>query len=54
MEYYRQAKDHGLPAELVKDAGKTVVQAGTITCLGIGRSKRNDVNRITGHLKLVK
>ena len=54
MEYYRQAKDHGLPAELVKDAGKTVVQAGAITCLGIGPSKRNDIDRITGHLKLVK
>jgi peptidyl-tRNA hydrolase len=42
-----------LPSMLVRDAGRTVVEAGTATCLGIGPAPAADVDRITGALPLV-
>jgi peptidyl-tRNA hydrolase, PTH2 family len=43
----------GLPALLVEDAGRTVVPEGTITCLGIGPANDEDIDRLTGDLKLL-
>jgi len=43
----------GLPALLVEDAGRTVVPEGTITCLGIGPADDEDIDRLTGELKLL-
>lgn len=43
-----------LPVGLIADAGHTVVEAGTLTCLGIGPAKDEAINAVTGHLKLVK
>ncbi len=42
-----------LPSMLVRDAGKTVVQAGTATCLGIGPAPAREIDPITGALALV-
>lgn len=53
LSIYKLADDSGLPTQLIKDAGKTVVSAGTITCVGIGPAQENDVNKITGNLKLI-
>jgi len=47
------ALQSGLPALLVEDAGRTVVPAGTITCLGIGPAEDEDIDRLTGDLKLL-
>ena len=53
VELYQKAVDANLPAYLIKDAGKTVVEAGTITCMGIGPESEDNINKITGHLKLL-
>ena len=36
LELEAAAEDAGLPSALIRDAGHTVVAAGTVTCLGLG------------------
>lgn len=48
-----QAEDRGMPACLIEDAGKTVVPEGTITCLGLGPAPENELDTLTGELKLL-
>jgi peptidyl-tRNA hydrolase len=48
------AQRRGIPACLITDAGKTVVPAGTITCLGLGPALENELDELTGELKLVR
>ena len=50
----QRAEAAGLPAMLVRDAGRTVVQAGTATCVGIGPAPGEDIDPITGALPLVR
>jgi PTH2 family peptidyl-tRNA hydrolase len=42
-----------LPEFLVEDAGRTVVAAGTVTCLGIGPASDTAVSASTGALRLL-
>ena len=53
-ELHQLAQDAGLPTQLIKDAGRTVVASGTMTCVGIGPAATEDIDKITGHLKLLK
>ncbi|TKJ17052.1 aminoacyl-tRNA hydrolase [Candidatus Woesearchaeota archaeon B3_Woes] len=53
FKFKQLAEDNGLTAELITDAGKTVVEPGTITCLGIGPDKEEKIDKITGSLKMV-
>ena len=46
------AKSINLPCYLVKDAGRTEIPAGTITCLGIGPAPEKLIDKITGNLSL--
>lgn len=46
------AKDAGVVFGVVRDAGRTQVEAGTMTVLGIGPAPVDVVQQITGHLKL--
>ena len=46
-------KGCNIPACLIADAGKTVVPAGTITCVGLGPAKGKELDELTGELKLV-
>jgi peptidyl-tRNA hydrolase len=49
----QRARAAGLPADLIHDAGHTVVAAGTITCLGLGPAPDEKIDAVTGDLKLV-
>ena len=53
LRLLEQAVQLGIPALLVEDAGRTVVPAGTITCLGLGPADDDQIDRITGELKLL-
>jgi len=53
LEYKQKAEDNGLVCALITDAGKTVLQPGTITCLGIGPDKEEKIDKVTGNLKMV-
>lgn len=37
---------------VVRDAGRTEVEPGTVTCIGIGPAREEDINKITGELRL--
>jgi PTH2 family peptidyl-tRNA hydrolase len=54
LALYRQAADAGLPADVVADAGRTIVAPGTVTCLGIGPADETAIDSITGSLPLVR
>ncbi len=47
------AFSRGIPALLIEDAGRTVVPAGTVTCLGLGPAPDDELDQLTGDLKLV-
>lgn len=49
----QQAQERGLPAGLVEDAGRTVVPAGALTCLGIGPAPDDEIDALTSSLKLL-
>lgn len=48
------ARASELPCCLVRDAGRTVVAAGTITCLGIGPAPASSIDSLTGMLPLLR
>jgi peptidyl-tRNA hydrolase, PTH2 family len=54
IEHYQNALAADLPTQLIRDAGRTVIPAGTITCAGIGPAPESEIDKITGHLKLVR
>lgn len=48
-----QALSLGLCAQVIHDAGRTQIAAGSATVLGIGPAPVSVVNQVTGHLKLL-
>ena len=53
LKHFSVAKDAGLPASLIIDAGHTVVAPLTKTCAGIGPAEERKIDAITGHLKMI-
>ncbi len=53
FELKESARKHGLPSALITDAGLTEVPPGTITVLGIGPAEVGELDKLTGHLKLL-
>lgn len=53
LQYFQKAKDAGLTASLITDAGKTVVEPGTKTCVGIGPEQDEAIDKITKELPLL-
>lgn len=43
----------GVTAEVIQDAGRTQIDPGSLTVLGVGPAPKSVVDQITGHLKLL-
>lgn len=52
IELMNKARLASIPAESIKDAGRTQVVAGTRTVCAIGPAPAKLIDTITGHLKL--
>ncbi|OLN91949.1 Peptidyl-tRNA hydrolase 2 [Colletotrichum chlorophyti] len=53
LDLMRKARGLGVTAEVIADAGRTQIEAGSLTVLGVGPAPRSLVDQITGHLKLL-
>ncbi|MBW3015728.1 peptidyl-tRNA hydrolase Pth2 [Candidatus Woesearchaeota archaeon] len=51
--YQQLAKIEGLVASVITDAGRTVVEPGTVTCLGIGPDAEAKIDKVSGKLKML-
>ncbi|HLC80007.1 MAG TPA: peptidyl-tRNA hydrolase Pth2 [archaeon] len=52
LELFERAKRQ-IPTALIKDAGKTQIEAGEPTCVGIGPAAENEIDKFTKDLKLL-
>ena len=48
-----KVKGARLPFALIRDAGRTEVKPGTATALGIGPAPEDEIDKITGKLKML-
>ncbi len=52
LEIFMNAKKEKIPCALIKDAGRTEIPEGTITCAGLGPTDSDKIDKVAGHLKL--
>jgi PTH2 family peptidyl-tRNA hydrolase len=53
FEYFELAKREGIPAAVVRDAGHTQIEPGTVTCFGAGPWEEKKLDEFFGKLKLL-
>ena len=53
LRLFDEAQRAGIPAVIIRDAGLTQLEAGTITCVGMGPCPDELLDKITGNLKLL-
>ncbi len=53
LDVYEKAKSLDLPCCLIKDSAKTQLKEPDYTCVGIGPAKEEEVDMVTGELKLL-
>ncbi len=53
QEVYARASAMGLPCFIVRDAGLTQLPPGTVTAVAVGPAPAEQVDRITGELRLL-
>jgi peptidyl-tRNA hydrolase len=52
LEANQRAKDAGFTTALITDAGRTVVEPGTRTCVAVGPDEESRLDKLFGKLKL--
>ncbi|POS75947.1 peptidyl-tRNA hydrolase PTH2 [Diaporthe helianthi] len=52
-ELMAKARSLGITAEVIADAGRTQIDPGSLTVLGVGPAPKSAVDQVTGHLKLL-
>lgn len=53
LEYYNKGKAAGIPCELIRDAGHTQIEPGTLTCFAAGPWDESELDAVFGKLKLL-
>jgi peptidyl-tRNA hydrolase, PTH2 family len=53
LELMGKAQSLGITAEVIQDAGRTQIEAGSLTVLGVGPAPKSLVDKVTGNLKLL-
>ncbi len=53
FKYMSMLENENIKVALIKDAGHTVVEPGTITCLGAGPDLEDKIDKVAGKLKMV-
>ncbi|TFG10644.1 peptidyl-tRNA hydrolase [Candidatus Thorarchaeota archaeon] len=53
LDLERRAIAEGLPRAVIRDAGMTELPPGTVTVIGLGPARSNEIDKITGDLKLL-
>lgn len=53
MDLMGIARSLDITAEVIADAGRTQIDAGSLTVLGVGPAPKSLVDKVTGHLKLL-
>ncbi|MFH0835366.1 MAG: peptidyl-tRNA hydrolase Pth2 [Candidatus Micrarchaeota archaeon] len=53
LAVFDKAKRAKLPSSLIRDAGHTQIEPGTITACAIGPADESEIDAITGKLKLL-
>ncbi len=53
VRFYNAFKYKKIPCAIVEDAGLTQLQPGTKTALGVGPWKADEIDQLTGSLKLL-
>jgi PTH2 family peptidyl-tRNA hydrolase len=53
LKMLQRAKDAGLVTAMITDAGRTIVEPGTRTCIAIGPEEEEDIDAITGKLGMM-
>ena len=53
-DIYEIARTAGIPCSIILDAGRTeFAGVPTLTCCALGPAKKEDLDKITGHLRLL-
>ena len=53
VRYMAEARSCGLYTVMISDAGRTQVDPGTATCIGIGPAPQSEIDKVTGALKML-
>ncbi|KAI1800841.1 PTH2-domain-containing protein [Daldinia bambusicola] len=53
LELMAKARSLGITAEVIQDAGRTQIDPGSLTVLGVGPAPKSLVDNVTGSLKLL-